>query len=275
LGVGDGWPSTRNHSAFLYRFGGTRLLMDCGEPVSRCFDQTGVAYDAIDSIFLSHLHFDHIGGFFMLMQSFWLRGRTRDLPIHLPRAGITPIRKLLEAACLFDELLGFRLSYQPLRAGQPVTVQGVRVTPFLTTHLASFRAAFGARYRQKFEAFSFLIEAGALRIGHSADLGAPEDLGPLVSAPLDLLVCELAHFKPEHLFRYLRQHEIKRILFVHLTRKQWEQTDKLGALATSLLGGIPFSFARDHEELPCLRPATGSKAIRARSRKTRQTKLNE
>jgi len=249
FGVGDGWPSARNHSAFLYRIGETSVLIDCGEPIGRSFDQTGIDYDAIDRIFLSHLHFDHLGGFFMLMQGFWLKGRKRELPVYLPFDGIAAIRRMLNAACIFEELLPFRLRFKPLHAGEPVAVGSVRITPFLTTHLESFRKAFSQKYAQKFEAFCFLIETDELRIGHSADLGAPEDLAPLVSQPLDLLVCELAHFKPEDLFRYIRKREIKKVLFVHLTKKQWDHVEKLRAMAAKQLEGMEFAFASDGEEL--------------------------
>ena len=76
LGVGDGWPcADRRHAAFLYRFGKTTLLVDCGEPVDASLRAHGVKPDAVDRILISHLHSDHIGGFFMLMQGFWLEGR--------------------------------------------------------------------------------------------------------------------------------------------------------------------------------------------------------
>ena len=76
LGTGDGHPSAdRNHSAFLYRIGDAKLLIDCGEPVTRRLLACGVELDEIDRVFLSHLHFDHIGGFFMFIQGCWLRDR--------------------------------------------------------------------------------------------------------------------------------------------------------------------------------------------------------
>ena len=69
FGVGDGMPCPdRNHSSFLYRFGNTSLLLDCGEPVDSRFKAARLSYDLIDSIVLSHLHADHIGGFLMLVQ---------------------------------------------------------------------------------------------------------------------------------------------------------------------------------------------------------------
>ncbi|MBI3415374.1 MAG: ribonuclease Z [Verrucomicrobia bacterium] len=250
FGVGDGWPSgERGHSAFLYRFGDVQLLFDCGEPVSGSFKASGANYDAIDRIFLSHLNFDHIGGLFMLLQGFWLEGRTKDLTIHLPAEGIVPIRQLLDAGYLFEELLPFRLSFDALHKGEAVSIGGVRVTPFANTHLDSLRVKFQAKHPQAFEAFSFLIEHDGVRVGHSADIGAPEDLVPLLKKPLDLLVSELAHFEAEKLFDYLRGQAIKRIIFVHLSRKYWDNFDTTRRLAEVRVGGIPHSFAHAGEEI--------------------------
>src|SRR5262249_36163816 len=108
FGIGDGWPcADRNHASYLYRFGRTSLLIDCGEPADRSFKSTGLSYDAIDAIFISHLHADHVGGFFMLMQGFWLEGRRKDLPVYLPGGGIRPVREMLRTCMIFDELLNF------------------------------------------------------------------------------------------------------------------------------------------------------------------------
>ena len=250
FGIGDGWPcGDRSHSSFLYRFGQVNLLIDCGEPVSRHFKNTGLKYDAIDRIFISHLHCDHISGFFMLMQGFWLEKRRKDLPVHLPADGIAPVRQMLNAAYIFDELLAFRLQFQPLETGRSVITEDVRVTPFPTTHLEGLRRAFQEDHPQSFAAYSFLLESDPVRIAHSADLGAVDDLAPLVEKPLDLLVCELAHFKPKDLFLYLQGREIKRIVFIHVSRRHWEALPKTEVLARKLLGNIPFSFARDGENI--------------------------
>lgn len=215
----------------------------------------GLDYDTIDRILLSHLHCDHVGGLFMLLQGFWLEQRQKDLTIHLPASGIAPIRQMLEAACIFEELLPFRLHFEPLQRGQAVTVGDVRVTPHPTTHLDSLRDAYSHKYgRDSFVAHCFLLEAGGLRLGHSADIGAAEDLEPLLAEPLDLLVCELAHCRPEDLLALLRGRPIKRIVFVHLARRYWENLGKIRAQIKRELGGIPFAFAHDDERF-VIRPA--------------------
>ena len=248
FGVGDGRPSVdRCHSSYLCQFGKTSILLDCGEPVTRAFKATGLNYDALDRIFISHLHCDHIGGFFMFMQGLWLEQRRKDLTVHLPAEGIGPIRQMLNASCIFEELLGFRVKYEPLKAGQAVRLDGVQITPYLTTHLEGLRKAFHRKHPQGYEAFCFLWESGRLRIGHSGDLGKPDDLEPLLRQPLDLLICELAHFTPEDLFNYLRGRQIKRVVFVHLDRRYWDNLRQVRALAARMLPGMSLTFARDQQ----------------------------
>jgi ribonuclease BN (tRNA processing enzyme) len=250
FGVGDGWPcADRNHASFLYRFGKESILIDCGEPISSRYKATGLPYDTIDRIFISHLHADHVAGFLMLMQGFWLERRKKELPVHLPTDGIEPLAEMLKAGMVFDELLQFRLRFVALQAGKPVMTGKVRVTPHRSSHLERLRQVFQKKYPLKFEAFSFLIEAGRLRIGHSADIGRPEDLEPLLQRPLDLLVCELSHFRPEDMFRYLNRRKVKRVVFVHLGRAEWNDLKGTRRLAEKMLGRISVTFARDGEEI--------------------------
>jgi len=250
FGTGDGSPCPdRNHAAFLYRFGRTSILLDCGEPVDRCYKASGLSYDAIDSIFISHLHSDHVGGFFMLMQGFWLEKRRKDLRVHLPGYGIKPLREMLRAVLIYDELLQFRLRLLGLRDSRLVSAGSVRVTPFRTSHLDRLRTQFHQARRSDIAAYCFLLEGGSRRVGHSSHLGKPEDLEPLLEKALDLLICEIAHFPPEQLFSYLRGRAIKRIAFVHLQRPLREHLTQTRRLAAKMLPDIPHSFANDMEEI--------------------------
>jgi ribonuclease BN (tRNA processing enzyme) len=248
LGVGDGWTcADRNHAAFLYRFGRQTLLVDSGEPVDGSLKAAGVAHQSLDAILFSHLHSDHVGGFFMLVQGLWLNRRTRDLPVYLPGGGIRPVRALLNTVLLFPELMQFRLKFNAWKANRSISVGTVRVTPFATTHLAALKERFGKRYAVDYSAFGFLFESGRQRIVHSGDLGRVEDLEPMLAKPVDLLVCELSHLAPETLFDYLRGRKIGNLVCVHLSDEQWRRKARVRRLARRLLPGIAVSIARDGE----------------------------
>ncbi len=246
LGTGDGWASDRRgHSAFLFRMGGSTLLMDCGEPVSRSLRAAGVQPDDLDGIILSHLHCDHVGGFFMLMQGFWLDQRTHDLTVHMPEEGLKPVRCMLDASYIFEELMAFKLDFTPITAGDTILVGAIRVTSFPTTHLVQLREHFSEKHPAKFEAFCFLMETDNATVAHSADIGALEDLEPLLQKPVDLLVCELAHVKPNELFTFLSNKEIGHVAFTHLSRPYRKNLDELKAQAKASLGGVPHTFLMD------------------------------
>jgi ribonuclease Z len=251
FGVGDGWASSdRFHSSYLYRIGESSFLVDAGEPLSRSFKAANLPYDSIDALALSHTHGDHVGGFLMFMQSLWLERRTKDLPIYLPEDAIEPLKQFLRACYIFPELMGFKSIYKPLEARVPFHVRDVKITPFRTTHLDSLRESFQKAYPQAFDAFAFLIQTGRQTIVHSADLGAVTDLEPLLQEPVDLLVCELAHFSPEELFTCLRDKAIAKAAFVHVGRPFWEKLDETKALARKLLpAATEVLFPLDGEEI--------------------------
>jgi ribonuclease BN (tRNA processing enzyme) len=250
FGTGDGLPSAdRNHAAFLYRLGQAHVLVDCGEAIDRSFKASGLSYDTIDAIFLSHLHADHFGGFFMLLQGFWLEGRKKDLPVYLTGRAVPALRRMLQTAYLFDEALPFRLQLRPLAPDKALPVGQARVTAFRTSHLEGTRARFEKKYRADFRAYCFLLEGCGRRIGHSADLGRPEDLEPLLAEPLDLLVCEMAHFGPEAVFRYLQGRPIKQVAWVHLGRPQRQKQAQIQQLAKKMLPQVKHRFPEDGDEI--------------------------
>lgn len=220
-------------------------MIDCGEPVSRSFKAAGLDYDSVDAIFLSHLHSDHFAGFLMLMQSFWLEKRRRELSIYLPADAIPRVRELLTGVYLFPELLPFPVKYEALRAGEAIKVGGVRITPSPTTHLEQLRGRFQAKYPGDYQAFCFLLEADGLRVVQSCDLGAPEDLKPLLEQPVDMLVCEVSHFTPESLFDFLKGREIRRLSLVHISRPLWQKRDALLEQAKRALPKVTVSIAKD------------------------------
>jgi hypothetical protein len=130
-----------------------------------------------------------------------------------------------------------------------VQVGKARVTAYLTTHLNNLRSRYQQQYRQKFEAYCFLLEDEHVRFGHSADIGAVEDLKPLLHQPLDVLVCELAHIDPAELFDFLKDKPIRRAVFVHLTNSQWHELDELRSLANATLPELSITFASDGTQI--------------------------
>ena len=135
--------------------------------------------------------------------------------------------------------------WNPGRPGSPSPKAKCASPPYPTTHLEGLRQQLQAKYPGQYAAYCFLLEHAGHRIGHSADLGAPSDLAPLLLHPLDLLVCELSHFTIPEICNYLRGRPIKKVLFTHLSRHCWEDFEGTRREVTRLLPGMNVVFAWD------------------------------
>jgi len=240
LGTSDGTPSPdRHHASLLLRLGGQTILIDCGEPCSHELKHMGVDFNSLDAIVITHTHSDHIGGLPMLIQSLWLEQRSRPLSVYLPAGAIQPLRDWLHACYLFEQQLGFALTWLPLASGK---IGDVQMRPYRSSHLDSTQAHFATLYpKVAFEAFVVVFEAGNLRVAYSGDIGDPSDLEPLF--PLDLLVVELAHFHPQKLADFLKGKPVKRLALTHLSRQARARLPEVQALFPSA------TFANDGDTI--------------------------
>ena len=257
LGTGGGWPAAgRTCSSLLLETDGRRYLLDAGEPCSHRLKGAGVPFDAIDAVFISHGHSDHLSGLPMYIQGSWLEGRTRPLPIYLPAELIEPLKMWLDTVYLPMSIIGFSVEYHAWESlrGEPAAFDDgqmyVRVSP--TTHLDGLRAMIDPSADDRFRAYSIEVEwpAAGRRLVYSADLGEPDDLDTMLARPCDLLVCEMAHFTPETLFAYLCDKPIRRLCLTHFSHEFDSQVDDLVRLGAEMLGdGIPVAVMSDTERV--------------------------
>lgn len=85
LGTGCPVVSTDRYGpAQLLGHGATRVLVDCGSGVTQRLVAAGCPGRAIDALFLTHLHSDHIVDLFQLVISSWHQGRERPQRVFGP-----------------------------------------------------------------------------------------------------------------------------------------------------------------------------------------------
>ena len=85
LGTGPGNVAAgRFQSSILLEVGGSRVLLDAGEPCSSQLLDLGSVLPNLDAIWITHAHADHIGGLPLLIQASWLHGRKQPLPLGVP-----------------------------------------------------------------------------------------------------------------------------------------------------------------------------------------------
>lgn len=93
LGSNSAMPAYgRKPSAHYISHENHHFLVDCGESTQFTMYDLGVKKSKINSIFITHLHGDHIFGLPGLLTSFELSGRNKPLTVYGP----APIKKYLE-----------------------------------------------------------------------------------------------------------------------------------------------------------------------------------
>ncbi|MDN4495426.1 MBL fold metallo-hydrolase [Ureibacillus aquaedulcis] len=72
LGVGGAFTKSNYHNNYIIEFDEKCLLIDAGTTLRTSLPAAGYDYLAIDYVFISHLHYDHVGGLEeLVMTRFW------------------------------------------------------------------------------------------------------------------------------------------------------------------------------------------------------------
>lgn len=120
LGEGGTWPLPgRWLSSLLVRDGGRLLLFDCGEGTQIPLRAAGWGLRAIDTVFISHYHADHVGGLPGLLLTLGNSERTDPLAIYGPPS----LRKVVDRLRVIAPRLPYAVECHELKGGERI-VQG-------------------------------------------------------------------------------------------------------------------------------------------------------
>ena len=109
----------RNQSAQALQVHGRLFLFDCGEGVQQQFVRFGLPFQKLESIFISHIHGDHLFGIFGLLSTIGMLGRTAPLNIFAPPS-FGPLLKFFLS--YYGDGLCFELRFTPLKMKEPEVV---------------------------------------------------------------------------------------------------------------------------------------------------------
>jgi ribonuclease BN (tRNA processing enzyme) len=115
LGTGGSYVSQRRACSGIYVEGS---LLDCGFGVLTNLRRAGIPLDAIDRVFISHTHSDHIGDFTGLVWAMGLGGRKSRLTVVSSKETAAALRQVMELQSTPPQILEFGIDYlEPTEAG--------------------------------------------------------------------------------------------------------------------------------------------------------------
>ncbi|MDH3307398.1 MAG: MBL fold metallo-hydrolase [Acidimicrobiia bacterium] len=201
LGTGGPRPdSNRQGPATLVEAGGLRLLFDAGRGVATQLARVGIAPEELDAVFLTHHHFDHMGGLGDLLMAAWNRGFRQRLPVYGPRGTSAIVAALFENIYRSD--IRFRLREADVN-GQPIKsvaeyvqahdLESGVVEPGIGIRVEVGRVEHGETALglgdDEWSAVGYRIEAQERAMTISGDAVAGKDLGRLAQGTDALVIC--------------------------------------------------------------------------------------
>lgn len=138
--LGTGTPvldPTRQQSALLLQINGTTLLFDAGRGVTSQLLQVGIAPQAVDAVFITHHHYDHISNLGEFLLTAWHNGRTAPIPVYGPPGTAAIVTALFTQVYARD--IDFSLFMDPAGADIRDLVQVNEVAEGLVCDTGAYR----------------------------------------------------------------------------------------------------------------------------------------
>ena len=146
----------RNQSAQARNVHGRLFLIDCGEGTQYRMVEERIPMMKLDSVFLSHIHGDHVFGIFGLLSTLGMKGRQTPLNIFAP-VNFGPILKFFLS--YYGDGLAYEIRFTPLKMKAPETIletKSIEVRAFPLNHGIE---TFGFRFAEKEPPFNVRKEA--------------------------------------------------------------------------------------------------------------------
>ena len=135
----------RNQSAQALQVHGRFFLMDCGDGTQRQMVRYGIPLQRIDTVFISHVHGDHVYGLDAFLSTLAMGGRLAPLDIYGPRN----LGPMLNFFLSYNPQLGFDLRFHPLDAKAPEVILETKTFQVLAFPLRHGIETFGYLFREK------------------------------------------------------------------------------------------------------------------------------
>jgi ribonuclease Z len=245
LGTGDALNGERAQSSLALPLSGEKTMLidtSSGTVLLGGLEAAGIPLESVRHLFLSHRHFDHVGGFAPLLATLASLPEA-SLLVHAAPDTLRALRNLLDLTLPGAEgWLGKRLGWRELIPGKPTEVGGTEVTPFSLDHGLE---CVGFRVAQAGAVAVFSVDTRPTREivenASGADLLVHDAYGPQEAAEQSHA---MGHSTATEAGEAASAAGVRRLVLTHLRSSRFVDPEALAAEAEASFGG-PVSAAED------------------------------
>ncbi|MBR0298256.1 MAG: ribonuclease Z [Bacteroidales bacterium] len=175
---------------------GRYFMIDCGEGVQLQMAAHRVPMMKLDSIFISHIHGDHVFGLFGLLSTLGMKGRTAAINIYGP-ANLGPVIKFFLS--YYGEGIAYEIRFNPLKGSAPEMIYETKSVEVVAIPLNHGIETYGFIFREKMPMLNvhkWAVEAFSLGIAEIAALKMGEDVTRPDGTVLTAERCTYRPFEP-------------------------------------------------------------------------------
>lgn len=197
MGTASAMPvSGKYQSAQVLCVHGRYFLIDCGEGVQQQMTALKVPMMKIDSIFISHIHGDHVFGLFGLLSTLGMKGRTAAMNIYGP-VNLGPIIKFFLS--YYGDGLAYGIRFVPLKGSAPEVIYDTKNLEVVALPLNHGIETYGYVFREKepmLNVHKWAVEAFGLSLTEIGALKRGEDISRADGTVLTAERCAYKPFEP-------------------------------------------------------------------------------
>ena len=234
FGSSHGVPEpNRKCSAAMVSVGENNYFIDMGVQVIDGLITRGIPITSVKGVFLTHMHGDHTNGLISFLDLCSWYFKDTDPAVYIP-GSVETVTAAARGwlAVNGTEMRPFR--FFEVNAGVIFDDGALRVTAYRTKHIGI--------------SYAYLLEAEGKRVFFSGDMchqGPAEDFPvEIFEKPVDLAICEAAHFSPVKYLPILEGQPVKKVCINHYSERFRQGMIEFKETRTD----IPVVFASDNME---------------------------